>query len=88
MEKYKIVSILWLDHARFTDSKMIPDPDEAITPTLSVGVLYKQTENTYVVVSDIERYEDRDDTTYMVIQRATIVGEKEYGEIELEKLRE
>lgn len=88
MRKHKIVSVLWVDHARFTDTKMVSNPDEAIIPTLSVGILYKKTKNTYVIVYDIERYDDRDDMTYTIIQRATIIGETSYGEIELETMRE
>lgn len=87
MRKYKIVIILWEDHTRFTSSRMFPDPDTAIIPTLSIGVLYKETLKSYVLVSDIERYADRDDTTYTII-RKPVVAVKEYGEIELRKIRE
>lgn len=87
MRKYKIAAILWEDHTRVTSSSMVSDPDTAITPTLSVGIIYKNTKKSYVLVSDIERYEDRDEATYMII-RKPVVSIKEYGEIELAQIRE
>lgn len=87
MRKYKIVAVLWEDHTRVTASHMITDPDLAIIPTLSVGILYKETAKSYVVVSDIERYEGRDEATYTII-RKPIVSLQSYGEIELRKIRE
>lgn len=88
MEKYKIAAVIWVDHARFTNTKMVSNPDEAITPTLTVGVVYKETDNTCVLASDFERYEDRDDVTYTIIQKPAIIARTDYGEIELEKMRE
>lgn len=87
MRKYKIVAILWEDHTRVTSSSMVIDPDTAIKPTLSVGIIYKDTKKSIVLVSDIERYEDRDETTYTII-RKPVVAIREYGEIELAKIRE
>jgi hypothetical protein len=87
MRKYKIVAVLWEDHTRVTASEMVSDPDTAITPTLTVGILYKDTAKSYVVVSDIERYEDRDEATYTII-RKPIVALQAYGEIEITRIRE
>jgi len=87
MRNYKIVIILWEDHTRMTSSTMVKDPDTAIIPTLSVGILYKETEKSYVLVSDIEKYENRDDCTYTII-RKPIVSMKEFGEIPIEEIRE
>lgn len=87
MRKYKIAAILWEDHTRVTSSSMVIDPDTAINPTLSVGIIYKETKKSFVLVSDIERYEDRDETTYTII-RKPVVSVKAYGEIEITKLRE
>lgn len=88
MRKYKIVAVLWEDHTRFTSSPMTNDPDGAIIPTLSVGILYKTTEKSYVIISDIEKYDNRDDATYTIIRKPAIISQQDYGEIELEKLRE
>ena len=66
---------------------MITNPDDAVIPTLTVGILYKQTKKAYVVVQDIEKYNDRDDITYFII-RKPVLSLKEYGDIELEPLRE
>lgn len=87
MGKYKLVAILWEDHTHFDRSKMVDDPDNAINPTLSVGILYKQTKKSYVIVSDIERYTDRDDATYTII-RKPIVSMMVFGEIDVAPLRE
>lgn len=87
MRKYKIVCILWEDHTRYERAKMFSNPDTAINPTLSTGILYKQTKKSYVLISDVERYSDRDDITYTII-RKPIVAIKEYGEIELASIRE
>lgn len=88
MRKYKIVAILWEDHTRFTSGPMVSDPDSAIMPTLSVGILYKTTEKSYVLISDIEKYDHRDDATYTIIRKPAVVSQQEYGEIELTPLRE
>lgn len=87
MRKHKIVAILWEDHTRF-DRTSMRDPNDALTPTLSVGILYKKTKKFYVLVTDIERYGDRDDCTYTVIGRHAIISQQDYGEIELTALRE
>ena len=87
MRKHKIVAILWEDHSTFSRTRMVSDPDAAIIPTLSVGILYKKTKRSYVLVSDIERYEDRDDATFTII-RKPIISMEEFGEIELIELRE
>lgn len=88
MRKHKIIAVLWEDHTRFTSGPMTNDPDTAIMPTLSVGILYKQTKKSLVLVTDIEKYETRDDITYTIILKPAIISQQEYGEITLEKLRE
>lgn len=87
MRKYKIVAVLWEDHQQIIRSKMVDDPDNHVIPTLTVGILYKNSKKTYVIVSDIEKYEDRDDANYTII-RKPVLSVKEYGDIELEELRE
>lgn len=87
MRKHKIVAIIWEDHTRVNSSAMVSDPDIAINPTLSVGIIYKETKKCYVLVSDIERYKERDDVTYTIINKP-VMAINVYGEIELEKIRE
>lgn len=88
MRKHKIVVVLWEDHTRFTSGPMVSDPDSAIMPTLSVGIIYKETKKSLVLISDIEKYENRDDVTFTIIRKPAIISKQEYGEIQIEKLRE
>lgn len=87
MRKYKIVAILWKDHTHFDRAKMVTNPEDLIVPTLTVGILYKETRRYYIIVSDIERYEDRDEASYTLIFKP-VVAINEYGEIELNRIRE
>lgn len=81
------MSILWEDHQQMTRTKIMADPDETIIPTLSVGILYRSTKKYFILVSDIERYEDRDDASYMIIHKP-VLAKQEYGEIEIDDLRQ
>lgn len=84
----KIVAVIWDDHM-YVDRDRIPaDPDEVLISVLSVGIVYKETDKTLVLVNSIEPYEDRDDASYTIILKATIQSIKEYGEIEIANLRE
>lgn len=85
--KYKVVVVLWEDHTEANRQSMVEDPDELLCNTMTIGVLYKETEKSYTILYDIERCPDRDDCSYMVILKSTVQGIKEFGEIELEKLR-
>jgi hypothetical protein len=87
-DEFEVVVVLWEDHIR-TDRSSIPsNPDELFQrPTLSIGVLLKETPKSILVVSDIERYDDRDEGTYMVILKNSILGIKKYGTIQIENLR-
>jgi hypothetical protein len=66
---------------------MIKTKDAIPTPTLSVGVLYSEDDRVMIIVSDIERYNDRDEATYMVILKSTVIAKKVYGKIKLRSLR-
>lgn len=84
----KVVAVFWDDHM-YVDRDRIPrDPDEQLMTTLSFGVIYKETEKTLVLVNSIESYSDRDDASYTIIVKSTIQAIKEYGEIEIDNLRE
>jgi hypothetical protein len=86
MKKYSVVAVLWEDHSTF-DRVLIPEnPDTVITPTLSIGVIIKETEKVIVLVHDIERYahDGSYEASYMIIYKACIVSIKKYGKIEIE----
>lgn len=87
-DEYDVVVVLWEDHLS-RDGFAIPlDPDELIErPTVSVGLLVRETDKCLVIASDLERYEDRDDATYTVILKNAVVGMKSYGKMELHDLR-
>lgn len=87
MRKYPIVVILWEDHTQIIRSEMVKNPDEFLKPTLTVGILYKETDKSLILVSDIERYSSRDDATYFIILKSTIISRKDYGKIKLAKIR-
>lgn len=85
---YKVVAILWQDHYTVSREELPNDPDSALlTPTLSFGIIVKETDKTILLVSDIERYSDRDEATYLLILKSTIEGIQTYGEIVVENLR-
>lgn len=88
MNKYKIVAILWEDHIYVDRDKIPRNPDDEIMTTLSIGILYKETQKSVTLINSIERYDERDDASYTIILRSTIQGVQEYGEIELSTLRE
>jgi hypothetical protein len=87
MAEYPIVAILWEDHLSISRATIPKDADKELIPTLSIGILYNETEKTVTLVSDIERYHDRDDTTFFIILKSTIVSMREYGKIKVKKLR-
>lgn len=88
MSEYKIVAVLWDDHIYVDRDKLPRNPDDILTTTLSIGIIYKETDKTLVLINSIEAYEDRDDVSYTGIIKSTIQSIKEYGVIELENLRE
>lgn len=86
MAKYKVVAVIWDDHVRVSREDLPIIPEEHLVSTISFGVLVKKTKETLVVVSDLERFKDHTDSTYMIIIRKTVRAIKEYGEIEIENL--
>jgi len=87
MRKYKIVALLWQDHTHFERTGIPSDPDASVMPTLTVGILYKETKRYYIIISDIERYGDRDEASYTIIFKP-VLGLQEYGLIEVNNIRE
>ena len=85
--KHKIVAVLWEDHIRYDRSPMLKKPSDAFTrPTLTVGILLKEDKKALIIVSDIERYNGRNEATYTVILRGAVVGIKEFGDIKIKGL--
>jgi hypothetical protein len=84
MTEYEIVAVLWQDHVGYEKAPLPENPDECVeAPTLTIGFLYKETDKTITVVSEIEPYEDRDEATFSVILKSTILGLNTYGKITL-----
>lgn len=87
MKEYDIVAVLWDDHISFDRSTLIRNPRTVITPTLTIGFLYKETKDALIIVSNVERYSERDDVNYLVILKGCVQGIKRYGKIKLKKIR-
>ena len=85
--KYKVVAVIWKDHLRANRQELKSNIEGDLVSTLTFGILVKKTKNVLVVASEVERYSERDDLTYMVIIRKTVEGIMEYGEIEIDNLR-
>jgi hypothetical protein len=82
---YKVVAVIWNDHMRVSRGELKRTPN--MVSTLTFGIIVEKTKQYIIVASDLERYDDRDDSTYMVIYRSNIQAIKEYGEIEIDNLR-
>lgn len=88
MKNYTIATVLWKDHIGVYGSPMIKNPEtETDKLTMSIGIIYKQTKNCVVLVSDIDPHEDIDQCNYTIILKSAIVATQEYGTIALRKLR-
>jgi hypothetical protein len=88
MNEYEIIAVLWQDHIQVTRSVLPKNPDKIVEkPTLSIGILMKETKKSILLVSDIERYEDRDEANYLIILKSSIVSMKGYGKVNLKKIR-
>ena len=85
--KYKVVAVIWEDHRKVDRFSLVDDPEQLIFPSITFGILFKKTKRLLVIVSDIEKFEDKDDATYTLIFRSTVSAIKEFGEIELDNLR-
>lgn len=84
VKKYYIESILWVDHTHVERGQLPTDPDDFVIPTLSIGIVAKETDKSLVLVSEIERYyTQNDDMTYTLIFKDAIIARKKYGSIKL-----
>lgn len=87
MNKYPIVVVLWEDHIEVQRSELPKNVDDLFSrPTLSVGILFKETEKSLLIISDIERYPDRNDASYTAILKSAVIGIKKYGFIKLKDI--
>lgn len=87
MSQYKVVVALWEDHTVFREAELPNKLEEAIIPSLTTGILYKETDRYVVIVSHIERFENHDESDYTIILKGSILSMKEFGEVEIKKLR-
>lgn len=79
--------VIWEDHTRMDRQPLKGDVENLVVTSMSTGILLKRTKKWLVIASDIERYEDRDDCTYMIILRKAVLGMQEFGEVEINNLR-
>lgn len=87
MTEYEIVVVLWQDHIEYNRAKLPENPDECVErPTLTVGLLYKETDQTVTIISEIEPYDDRDEASFSIILKSTILGLNRYGSIQIRTL--
>lgn len=82
---YKVVAVIWNDHMRVDRQELKRTPN--MVSTLTFGVIIEKNKKHLIIASDIERYDDRDDSTYIIILRSCIEGIKVFGEIEIDNLR-
>lgn len=88
MSSYKIVAAIWEDHTTFQGMALPDNLETAIRPSMTIGILYKETDRHIVLVSHIERYESNDACDYTIILKSALIGPlKEYGTVEIKKLR-
>ena len=87
MKKYSIESVLWNDHTHVHRGQIPENPDTFIIPTLSVGIILKETKKTITLISEIERYDDRDDSSFTIIFKNAILGRRKYGSIKLDNIK-
>ena len=88
MRHFNVEIVLWEDHMRVEREAIPKDPDIFVSPTLSVGIIIKETKKIIVLVSNIERYPDRDDCNYLLIYKGSIISRSKYGKIKLRKLQQ
>lgn len=87
MKEYSLVAVLWDDHTAASRTSLPKNPDKFIVTVLSVGLILEETEKVIVLASDVEKYSDRDDVSYIVIVKSTIISRKIYGTLKLKKPR-
>lgn len=88
MKGYRVVAVLWEDHISKIGAEIPKNPDEVFeVPTLTVGILLRETDKSLLVAHDIERLTEVDNSIYTVILKSTVVSIKDYGVIKLDSIR-
>jgi hypothetical protein len=88
MSTYKVVAAIWEDHTVYQGMELPKKLDGFIQPSLTVGILYKETDRYLIIISHVERHEFSDQCDYTIILKSSLLGAlKEYGTIELKRLR-
>lgn len=88
MSEYKVVAILWEDHITKMGAEIPKNPDEVFDiPTLTVGILMRETDKSLLIAHDLERLEEFDNSTYTVILKNAIINRREFGKLDLEEIR-
>jgi hypothetical protein len=89
MKEYPIVAVLWEDHTNFSRRELPKNSDlsDYIRPSLTLGLLYKTTKKFIVVVNHVDRYEDTDESDFMIIFKDAILSVQQYGAIKIKKLK-
>lgn len=89
MTEYPIVAVLWEDHSKFTDRELPASDDlsEFVRPSLTIGLLYKKRSKYIILVNHVNRYNEHDETDFMIIYKSSILGIQEYGKIKIDTLR-
>lgn len=87
-KSYSIVAVLWNDpHILLRSELPGENLDNLIQPTLTVGVLYKKTDNYIALIHTLERSEGFDEADYTIIFSGCIISMKKYGKIKLSSIR-
>lgn len=82
MNEYEIEAVLWEDHYHVMGSAL-PEDIDYIPPTLTVGIILKETEKVIAIIHDIERFGEGLDLSYSVILKSAIISRKKFGTIEI-----
>lgn len=90
MREYPIVAVLWEDHTTFSRRELPKNSDlsQYIRPSLTIGLLYKKTAKFIVIVSHVDRYEDHDESDFIIIFKDAILSMEKYGSIKIDRLSE
>jgi hypothetical protein len=83
MKGYPIIGVLWQDHITRVAQELPENPDDVVeVPTLTVGILLRETDRTILIAHDLEL--GTDVATYTVLYKNAVMQTTLYGEIELE----
>lgn len=88
-KEYPVVAVLWEDHSSFSTQELPPNDDlsEYIRPSLTLGLLYKETSKYIILIHHLERYAEGDVADWTVIYKNAIISTKTYDTMKLRKIR-